>query len=302
MKNKVLSLMGAVVMVFLLAILLNGCSTISKPAAIVNGEKISKEEVDQQLEKMYGKETLELLIGKKLIKQKAAKEGITVGPKDIDDRFEMIKIMDPFFEIKLKSSNLSADDIKKDLDIPLYLEKLVLKSATEKDQKDLYDRMKDQLALVRARYILANTESQAKEMLAELNKGTDFAKVAEKSIDPDTNTKGGDLGLMTRQAMMVKLTPEIVTVAFIMEPGKVSNILKTQRGYAIVKVEEKKTSFQDLNNLVGMVYAQTKMGDFLKKIKDDASITYMMFQDKTQKANDKTDNKAGGKPVETPGK
>ncbi|MFH0802239.1 MAG: peptidylprolyl isomerase [bacterium] len=287
MRNKVLSLMGAVVTVFLLAILLNGCSAISKPAAIVNGEKISKEEVDQQLEKMYGKETLELLIGKKLIKQKAAKEGITVGPKDIDDRFEMIKIMDPFFEIKLKSSNLSADDIKKDLDIPLYLEKLVLKGATEKDQKELYDRMKDQLALVRARYIIANTESQAKEMLAELNKGTDFAKVAEKSIDPDTNTKGGDLGLMTRQAMMVKLTPEIVTVAFSQEPGKISKILKTQRGYAIVKVEEKKTSFQDLSNLVGMVYAQTKMGDFLKKIKDEASITYMMFQDKTQKADNK---------------
>jgi len=287
LRNKVLSLMGAVVTVFLLAILLNGCSAISKPAAIVNGEKISKEEVDQQLEKMYGKETLELLIGKKLIKQKAAKEGITVGPKDVDDRFEMIKIMDPFFEIKLKSSNLSADDIKKDLDIPLYLEKLVLKGATEKDQKELYDRMKDQLALVRARYIIANTESQAKEMLAELNKGTDFAKVAEKSIDPDTNTKGGDLGLMTRQAMMVKLTPEIVTVAFSQEPGKISKILKTQRGYAIVKVEEKKTSFQDLSNLVGMVYAQTKMGDFLKKIKDEASITYMMFQDKNQKAETK---------------
>jgi parvulin-like peptidyl-prolyl isomerase len=293
--------MGAMAAIFLMAILLNGCTAVSKPAAIVNGEKITKEEVDQQLEKLYGKETLEMLIGKKLIKQKALKEGITVDAKDIDERFDMIKIMDPFFEIKLKSSNMTPDDIKKDLDIPLYLEKLVLKNATEKDQKEIYDRMKDQFALVRARYILTNTESQAKDMLSELNKGTDFAKVAEKSIDPDTNSKGGDLGLMTRQAMMIKLSPEIVTEAFAMQPGKLSKILQTKQGYAIIKVEEKKTSFEDLKKLIGMVYAQTRMGDFLKKIKDEASITYMMFQDKAQKADEKapkSDDKSGGKPQE----
>lgn len=285
LKNTAIKLTAMIALLVFFAFIATGCAQ-TQTAATVNGEKITKQEVDQQLEKAYGKQVLEFLITKALIRQKAAKEGIQIQPKDIDDRFEMLKTIDPTIEMKLKFGNMSVDDFKKELDVPLYLERIILKSASDKDKKDTYEKLKAQYALLKASWILTNTESQAKEILDQLNKGGDFAKLAEKSIDPETNTKGGDLGMMTSQTMSFKLPPEVAKELLILAPGKISKIIKTPRGYAVVKLEEKKDSYEDLQNFVGFYYSQTKAPELLKKLKDEATITYVMFQEKQEKGKD----------------
>ena len=110
---------------------------------------------------------------------------------------------------------------------------------TDEAMKKVYDDAAKQISgeqEVHARHILVQTEDEAKAIKAELDKGGDFAKLAkEKSKDPGA-ADGGDLGFFTKEQMV----PEFSKVAFSLEPGKISDPVKTQFGWHILKVEEKR--------------------------------------------------------------
>src|SRR5262245_16254198 len=90
---------------------------------------------------------------------------------------------------------------------------------------------------VRARHILVETEDEAKAILEQIKGGADFATLAkEKSKDPG-GADGGDLGYFTKEQMV----PQFSDVAFKMYPGQLSNPVKTQFGWHIIKVEDKRT-------------------------------------------------------------
>jgi peptidyl-prolyl cis-trans isomerase C len=91
---------------------------------------------------------------------------------------------------------------------------------------------------VRARHILVKTEKEAKDIIAELAKGGDFAKIAtEKSDDKGSAEQGGDLGFFTKGTMV----PAFAKAAFDMKPGETSKApVKTDFGYHIIKVEERR--------------------------------------------------------------
>jgi peptidyl-prolyl cis-trans isomerase C len=89
---------------------------------------------------------------------------------------------------------------------------------------------------VHARHILVETEDEAKAILEQLKGGADFATLAkEKSKDPGA-ADGGDLGYFNKGQMV----PEFSEVAFKMYPGQLSNPVKTQFGWHIIKVEDKR--------------------------------------------------------------
>ena len=112
-------------------------------------------------------------------------------------------------------------------------------AVTDEAMKKVYDDAAKQITgeqEVHARHILVPTEEEAKAIKAELDKGADFAKLAkEKSKDPGASD-GGDLGFFTKEQMV----PEFSKVAFSLEPGKISDPVKTQFGWHIIKVEEKR--------------------------------------------------------------
>ena len=85
-----------------------------------------------------------------------------------------------------------------------------------------------------ARHILVKTEAEAKEIIAQLNKGADFAKLAkEKSLDPGSKDKGGDLGWFS-PASMVKPFSD---VAANLQKGAISaSPVQTQFGWHIIKL------------------------------------------------------------------
>ena len=90
---------------------------------------------------------------------------------------------------------------------------------------------------VRARHILVETEDEAKAIVEQLKGGADFATLAkEKSKDPGA-ADGGDLGYFGKEQMV----PEFAEVAFKMYPGQISNPVKTQFGWHIIKLEDKRT-------------------------------------------------------------
>ena len=89
---------------------------------------------------------------------------------------------------------------------------------------------------VHARHILVPTEDEAKAILAQLKGGADFATLAkEKSKDPG-GADGGDLGYFTKEQMV----PEFAEVAFKLDKGQLSDPVKTQFGWHIIKVEDKR--------------------------------------------------------------
>lgn len=91
---------------------------------------------------------------------------------------------------------------------------------------------------VHARHILLKTEKEAQDVIAELGKGGDFAKIAEaKSTDTGSAKQGGDLGYFTKGAMV----PAFANAAFAMKAGDVSKVpVKTEFGFHVIKVEDKR--------------------------------------------------------------
>lgn len=91
-----------------------------------------------------------------------------------------------------------------------------------------------------ARHILVKTEAEAKEVIAQLGKGGDFAKIAkEKSMDPGSKEKGGDLGWFS-PATMVK--PFSDAVAGLQKGGVSATPTQTQFGWHVIKLVDTRPS------------------------------------------------------------
>ena len=126
----------------------------------------------------------------------------------------------------------------------------VADSENETALSDYFTANKDQYQeeeKVKARHILVKFDEskpgdvdRALKKIQEIKKKTeseDFAKLAkENSDDPGSKAKGGDLGFFGRGRMV----PEFEKVAFSAELNKVSDPVKSQFGYHIIKVEDKK--------------------------------------------------------------
>jgi peptidyl-prolyl cis-trans isomerase C len=143
---------------------------------------------------------------------------------------------------------------------------------------------------VHARHILVEAEDDAKAILEQLKGGADFATLAkEKSKDPGA-AEGGDLGYFTKDQMV----PEFAEVAFKMYPGQLSNPVKTQFGWHIIKVEDKRTKqppeFEKVKDQIENFLARKAQTDFIAKLRQTAKI------ERLDKAADKAMNAAPAEP------
>ena len=85
----------------------------------------------------------------------------------------------------------------------------------------------------------AAAKAKAEDLLKQIKSGGNFADLASKnSDDPGSKTQGGELGWLDRG----KTVPEFDKAAFSLAPGQTSDLIKTQFGYHILQVEEKKTA------------------------------------------------------------
>ena len=110
-------------------------------------------------------------------------------------------------------------------------------------------------------------------MAERLKKGEDFAKVAgELSKDPGSGKDGGDLGWFTKD----KMVKEFAEVAFKVEKGQMSDPVKSQFGWHIIKVEDKRQkpfpTYDQVKDQIERYVVQKAQADLIMKLRAEAKI------------------------------
>src|SRR6202790_4030085 len=151
-------------------------------------------------------------------------------------------------------------------------------ATTDEAMKKVYDDASKQITgeqEVHARQILVETEDEAKQVAEELKKGADFAELAKKKSKDPGASDGGDLGFFTKDQMV----PEFSTVAFALEPGKISDPVKSQFGWHIIKVEEKRArkapEFEQVKAQIETYVTRKAQADYVAKLRETAKVERM---------------------------
>ena len=125
---------------------------------------------------------------------------------------------------------------------------------------------------VRARHILVASEDEAKAVAAELKKGGDFAELAKQKSKDGSAAQGGDLDYFTKDQMV----PEFAEAAFKMEKGQTSEPIKTQFGWHLIKVEDKRDRqmppFEKVKDQIETYLVRKSQAEMITKLREGAKI------------------------------
>jgi peptidyl-prolyl cis-trans isomerase C len=233
----------------------------------------------------------------------ASVNGVQIRQSDLalaeDDLGESIHQMDPatkreqliayMTDVVLLSKEAEKRNLQSDPDLKrreafmhnkmmmgLLLQNHVKGQTSDAELRKVYDDAMKSMASeeeVRARHILVETEDEAKAILEQVKGGADFADLAkQKSKDPSAQEGGGDLGYFTKGQMV----PEFSEVAFKMYPGQVSNPVKSQFGWHIIKVEDKRTRqpppFELVKDQIYQYVARRAQAEFVAQLRETAKI------------------------------
>ncbi|MES1042534.1 foldase protein PrsA [Peribacillus simplex] len=261
-------------------------SSTDKTMASIDGEKINKDELYDALLAGYGADTLDLLITNKLVELEAEKAGIKIKDEEIQKEIDvMVESYGDEKSLKeqLEASGSSMEALKKDIVVYLQTKKLVEPRITVTDDEisTYFEDNKetfDQAEQVEASHILVEDEKTAKKVAKEIAEGGDFAKLAaEYSTDTQTADNGGSLGYFGKGDMV----EEFENVAFDLDINKVSDPVKSEYGYHIIKVtgkkEAKKANLEDSKDVIKETLLSERLQEeypvWLAEVKKDHEIT-----------------------------
>ena len=144
-------------------------------------------------------------------------------------------------------------------------------AVTDQDVKKFYNETLKPVNEVHAYHILVETEDKAKEIIAKLKGGGDFAQLA-KDNSKDPGSSGGDLGFITKD----QVVPEFGEAAFKLEKGKISDPVKSQFGWHIIRVDETRVRqpppYDAVKDRIKEMMVQKSNGDFITKTREGAKI------------------------------
>lgn len=215
--------------------------------AKVGGVKISQEELNKALNKQYGTTVLDTLVSDKVIELEAEKKSVTVSKKAIQSQLDTLATQygsEEALESALASNNMTISDAKKSIKTYLLTKKLIEPTLdiTDSELKSYFKENKDnynQAAQVKASHILLNDKKTANSILAKLNDGGDWDKLAKKySQDSSNASDGGNLGYFAKSDM----DENFADAAFSLKVGETSKVVKSSYGYHIIKVTGKKAA------------------------------------------------------------
>jgi len=123
----------------------------------------------------------------------------------------------------------------------LYYDRKIRQAVSMETAKKTYDEQVKKIESkpeVSARHILVKTEEDALNIIERLNRGSDFAELAKEKSTGPSGAQGGDLGYFSKGQMV----PEFDKVVFELKKGDISEPVKTQFGWHVIKIEDKRDS------------------------------------------------------------
>jgi parvulin-like peptidyl-prolyl isomerase len=267
----------------------------NKILAVVNDEVITQQELEEvlvpiyvQYQTMYRGQELEekfaqaqkdmfnQLIEDRLLLQQAKKENIQVNDKEVEAKIEELKQRFPNpeqFMVALEQQGISLNKLE-----DLYREQLMIRELVNRQVRsrvvvdpqqvtDYYQKHLEEFRepeaikisniLIRTKDVTeATAKDEAEEVLKALKEGGDFAQLAQEHSQGPNAKEGGEMGFVSKG----QLLKDIDEVIFKLNPGEISGLIKTNLGYHIFKVEEKRpSSIKPLNEV------RTQISDILYK-------------------------------------
>jgi len=271
-------------------IIIISCSKTTKQEliiALVNNEPIFEKELvlfekvnkicfkGIDYESLSKSDIINQLIERKIVLQEAKKLKIDVEDRELEQKLKEISehFFTEDFKDVLRSNLITFNDWKKEMKEQMIFEKVVsqLVGNIEIPDSDIkkyyYANLKNfkYNEMVHAYQILVKTNTEITEIKRDLDNGESFERLARiKSISPE-GKNGGDLGYFTRDEM----PPEIVNVVFNLPIGKISDIVKTDYGYHIFKVvDKKKGGIKSLSEVKEEIIEKLKLDKKNKFFKD----------------------------------
>lgn len=198
------------------------------------------------------KEMLDTMVIRELILQQATKDGLDKGAE---------------IEEKLK-------DLKKRLIVEAFLKKKVETESqvSDADLQKFYEENKEKFKSgeqIKASHILVKTEKEAKDVLAQIKAGGNFEELAKKNSVDSSSAKGGDLGWFGKGSMV----PVFEKAALALKEGQVSDVVKSDFGFHIIKLTGKRPAgirpLEEVREQIKGAIMPARQQEVFQKIKEE---------------------------------
>jgi peptidyl-prolyl cis-trans isomerase C len=248
------------------------------PALTINGVEITRAKVSAQVDHMINQrglnsggitqpavyeqlqqDVVERLITQELLWQEAQRRGVIASDADVDEQLDNMKNgfeSEQAFLFQIKAGGFSEkayrEDIRQQRSVQqMIAEELAQSVAVSEDEiQAFYGENIEQMTVpeaIHARHILVKlaaddeaARESAQDRIAaiekELQDGADFITLATESSDAPSAPKGGDLGYFARGQMVAPFED----AAFALQPGEISDVVETQFGFHIIRLEERR--------------------------------------------------------------
>jgi parvulin-like peptidyl-prolyl isomerase len=291
-----------------------GAELVEKVLVRVNDRLITNSEFERRVavsahapnastdQSLIKKEVLQDMIKEKLLEERAREMGVSATDEDVETAVERVKrqynlATDQEFDAALASSNMTREDLKRQMRQTIILQKVIGRDVTSKldisdDMLRLeYERQKDKLYKVpeQARVFeivirFAPSDAAAREKAvarieearAKLAAGTPFAELAKEYSEGNARDRGGDLGAVSKG----ELLPALDAAVFSDPPQEYPPPALQPRSVHLFRVTERKAAgykafadvSEDLKKRIGENLYEKRFGEFVEKLRRDAYV------------------------------
>ncbi len=254
-------------------------------------------EKGKKYSELFKDSVLDQMINTEVMYQQAKKENLSPSKEEVDKQFKAFQKEakeNKTYEENMKKLGITDEDIKREQEVGLaiqnYQENFTKTTKIpDEEMKKYYDDHKSEFYedKVQASHILIKTvddngkelpkkkqeeaKKKAEDILKKVKSGEDFAKLAKEYSEDGSASNGGDLGFFAKGEMV----PEFEAVAWGLKPGEVSELVKTQFGYHIIKVTDKvdkQLSFDDVKDTIKNKLLSEKFNTTVEKLVKEAKI------------------------------
>ncbi len=301
MKKKLLA--GLLILTFVITACGSGSgSSTDEAIAEVNGVKVSREYYSNILDLYanylaanYGMsaQVKNMLIQDEVIRQDLKAQGIKVTDDDLKEYYEEnIKAIgdDDAYQEMLFANNITDELYKLSLESNYYYQKHQewyneQNEPTEDEINEYYEENKDTLDVYDVSHILVATEEEAEDVIERINNGEAFEDVAKEVSLDSSASNGGSLGEATLENYVDEFAEGIKNT----EVGSISEPVKSQYGFHIIKVNSSKIGVDDNKEAIVSSLDQSKYQDYLTELEDKAEIVDLTVKE-TEDDSDKDDS------------